>query len=139
MGTPGYVAPEILRNQGYDGGVDMWSMGVILYILLCGFPPFYEEDLPALFEQIIEGRYDFPSPWWDQISENAKDLVKKLLTVDPKKRFTAEQTLQHPWVKDYNQNSEAHLASTHDAMKKWNANRKLKKAANGIMAANRMA
>jgi len=63
-GTPGYVAPEVLKNKGYDSGaVDMWSAGVILYILLCGFPPFYEEELPALFEQILHARYDFPSPW----------------------------------------------------------------------------
>ena len=76
-GTPGYVAPEILKNKGYDSGaVDMWSAGVILYILLCGFPPFYEEELPALFDQILHARYDFPSPWWDNISADGKDLVK---------------------------------------------------------------
>ena len=65
-GTPGYVAPEILNNKGYDSSaVDLWSTGVILYILLCGFPPFYEEELPALFDSILHARYDFPSPWWD--------------------------------------------------------------------------
>merc|ERR1719198_2157866 len=70
-GTPGYVAPEILQNKGYDSpAVDMWSTGVILYILLCGFPPFYEEELPALFDQILKARYDFPSPWWDSISDD---------------------------------------------------------------------
>ena len=86
-GTPGYVAPEVLQNKGYSSGaVDVWSTGVILYILLCGFPPFYEEELPALFDQILKGKYDFPSPWWDNISKDAKDLVKAMLTVDPKKR-----------------------------------------------------
>merc|ERR1719181_2095859 len=91
-GTPGYVAPEILKNKGYDSGaVDLWSVGVILYILLCGFPPFYEEELPALFDQILHARYDFPSPWWDNISKDAKDLVTKLLELDPTTRLTAAQ------------------------------------------------
>ena len=91
-GFAGYVAPEVLKNKGYDSGaVDMWSTGVILYILLCGFPPFYEEELPALFEQILHARYDFPSPWWDNISKEAKALVQGLLTIDPKQRLTADQ------------------------------------------------
>jgi serine/threonine protein kinase len=98
-GTPGYVAPEVLKNKGYDSGaVDMWSAGVILYILLCGFPPFYDEELPVLFDTIIKGKFDFPSPWWDSISSEGKALVCRLLTVDPKKRITAEQVLQDPWV-----------------------------------------
>ena len=91
-GTPGYVAPEILENRGYDSGaVDMWSVGVILYILLCGFPPFYEEELPALFEQILHARYDFPFPWWDEFSQESKDLVRKLLELSPSRRLTAAQ------------------------------------------------
>merc|ERR1712070_1316876 len=90
---------EILKNKGYDScAVDMWSVGVILYILLCGFPPFYEEELPALFDSILKARYDFPSPWWDNISAEAKRVVKSLLTVDPKKRATAHQILTDPWV-----------------------------------------
>jgi serine/threonine protein kinase len=137
-GTPGYVAPEILKNQGYDSGaVDMWSAGVILYILLCGFPPFYEEELPALFDQILKARYDFPSPWWDNISAEAKDLVKKLLELDPKKRYTAEQVMAHPWVVGGgNANS---LEGGQKALKKYNASRKLKKAALGIIAQQKMA
>ena len=96
-GTPGYVAPEVLQNKGYSSGaVDLWSAGVILYILLCGFPPFYEEELPALFDQILKARYDFPSPWWDTISDGAKDLVRKLLNTNPEKRYTAKQVLEHP-------------------------------------------
>eukprot|EP00966_Prymnesium_polylepis_P218767 5062691-Prymnesium_polylepis.1 len=98
-GTPGYVAPEILKNHGYDSGaVDMWSTGVILYILLCGFPPFYEEELPRLFDQIMHARYEFLSPWWDDVSPGAKELVKKFLTVDPKKRITPEQVASEPWI-----------------------------------------
>jgi serine/threonine protein kinase len=84
-GTPGYVAPEVLRPadkaRGYDAQVDMWSAGVILYILLCGFPPFYEEDQNKLFRQIIKGSYEFPSPEWDKVSPDAIDLVKRCLQV----------------------------------------------------------
>jgi len=135
-GTPGYVAPEVLQNKGYDSGaVDMWSTGVILYILLCGFPPFYEEELPALFDQILKGRYDFPSPWWDNISKDAIDLVKKLLTVEPKKRLTAEQALAHKWLEDGNA-SKATIDTT--ALRKYQAAIKLKKATKKLMALQRM-
>jgi len=136
-GTPGYVAPEILKNQGYNSGaVDLWSAGVILYILLCGFPPFYEEELPALFDQILHARYDFPSPWWDNISAEAKDLVTKLLELDPKKRLTAVQVAEHPWIKGGG--SATPLGEAQKSMKRYNASRKLKKAALGIMAKKRM-
>ena len=97
-GTPGYVAPEVLKNEPYNKAVDMWSLGVILYILLCGFPPFYHESTAALYKQIKKGQYDFPSPYWDEISDSAKDLVRALLTVDPKHRYTAAQVLAHPWI-----------------------------------------
>ena len=135
-GTPGYVAPEILKNKGYDSGaVDMWSAGVILYILLCGFPPFYEEELPALFDQILHARYDFPSPWWDDISADGKDLVKKLLELDVKKRLTAAQVLAHPWM---GAAPTVALDGAQKALKKYNASRKLKKVAGAIIAQKRM-
>ncbi|KAL1511495.1 hypothetical protein AB1Y20_006293 [Prymnesium parvum] len=137
-GTPGYVAPEVLRNQGYDSGaVDMWSAGVILYIMLCGFPPFYEEELPALFDQIMNARYDFPSPWWDDVSKNAKDLVRKLLEINPKKRLTAAQALQEPWI--VGQGTDVKLDKSQAALRKYNANRKLRKVALGVIAQNRFA
>jgi len=137
-GTPGYVAPEVLQNKGYDSGaVDLWSAGVILYILLCGFPPFYEEELPALFEQILKARYDFPSPWWDSISTDAKNLVQGLLTIDPKKRLTAAQVMTHPWITGGAPN--VALGGAKDQLRKYNATRKLKKAAQGIMAGARLA
>jgi len=97
-GTPGYVAPEVLTAQGYDKEVDMWSIGVITYILLCGFPPFYNENLPELFEQILKAAYDFPEEYWKDISEDGKDFIRKLLVVDPKKRMTGEEALRHPWL-----------------------------------------
>jgi len=135
-GTPGYVAPEILQNKGYNSGaVDVWSAGVILYILLCGFPPFYEEELPALFDQILHARYDFPSPWWDKISADAKDLIAKMLELDPKKRLTAGQVLTHQWI---NTENKEQLGETLKSLKKYNASRKLKKVALGVMAQNRM-
>eukprot|EP01120_Amphizonella_sp_Union-15-10_P014563 TRINITY_DN709_c0_g1_i1.p1 TRINITY_DN709_c0_g1~~TRINITY_DN709_c0_g1_i1.p1 ORF type:complete len:384 (+),score=83.20 TRINITY_DN709_c0_g1_i1:103-1254(+) len=101
-GTPGYVAPEILDpsmtgSGGYDKEVDMWSAGVVMYILLCGYPPFYNEVEQQLFEIILSGKYEFHSPYWDNISDTAKDLIKHLLVVDPKKRFTANEALQHDW------------------------------------------
>merc|ERR1712146_395524 len=118
--------------------VDTWSVGVILYILLCGFPPFYEEDLPALFEQIMSGRYDFPSPWWDPISEQAKDLVNCLLKVNPEERYSSAQILEHPWIKESDAVSNDHLSGTISSLRKYNASRKMKKAALGVIAARRL-
>ena len=112
----------------------MWSTGVILYILLCGFPPFYEEELPALFDQILKGKYDFPSPWWDKISPDAKALVAGMLTVDHKKRMTAADVLRHKWIAG---NAPSTAIDT-GTLKKFNANRKLKAAGNKIMALARM-
>jgi len=97
-GTPYYVAPEVLLSTGYDKEVDLWSVGVITYLLLCGFPPFYGESLPEVFEQIMKADYDFPDPYWTDISSEAKDLIKKLLVVDAKKRLSATEALKHPWV-----------------------------------------
>ncbi|KAK2949027.1 putative Calcium/calmodulin-dependent protein kinase type 1 [Blattamonas nauphoetae] len=98
-GTPGYVAPEVLNYTGYGPEVDMWSLGVLMYVLLCGFPPFYDENDAVLFQIIQSGKYDFPSPYFDSISKEAKDLISHLLVVDPKKRYTAAQAIAHPWFK----------------------------------------
>ncbi|KAM8758211.1 serine/threonine-protein kinase DCLK3 [Rhynchonycteris naso] len=99
-GTPTYVAPEILSEKGYGLEADMWAAGVILYILLCGFPPFRspERDQDELFHIIQQGHFEFLAPYWDNISDAAKDLVSRLLVVDPKKRYTAHQVLKHPWI-----------------------------------------
>jgi len=99
-GTPDYAAPEVLRMDGaYDKSVDLWSMGVITYVVLCGFPPFYGKTQAHLFEKILNADYDFPDPEWTNISEEAKDFVKHLLVLDIDKRYTTKQCLDHPWLK----------------------------------------
>ncbi|XP_067863623.1 calcium/calmodulin-dependent protein kinase type 1B-like isoform X2 [Heptranchias perlo] len=97
-GTAGYVAPEVLHQKPYDKAVDCWSIGVIVYILLCGYSPFYEDTEPRMFARISEADYEFDSPFWDDISEPAKAFIKHLLEKDPTKRFTCEQALRHPWI-----------------------------------------
>ncbi|KAK7206501.1 putative calcium/calmodulin-dependent protein kinase [Myxozyma melibiosi] len=97
-GTVGYTAPEIVKDERYSKSVDMWALGCVLYTLLCGFPPFYDESIQSLTEKVARGQYTFLSPWWDPISKGAKDLVSHLLTVDPERRYTIEQFLQHPWI-----------------------------------------
>ena len=98
-GTVGYTAPEIVKDERYSKSVDMWALGCVLYTLLCGFPPFYDESIQVLTEKVARGQYTFLSPWWDEISKSAQDLVSHLLTVDPDKRYTIEQFLAHPWIR----------------------------------------
>uniref|UniRef100_A0A674MV25 Calcium/calmodulin dependent protein kinase I n=1 Tax=Takifugu rubripes TaxID=31033 RepID=A0A674MV25_TAKRU len=97
-GTPGYVAPEVLAQKPYSKAVDCWSIGVISYILLCGYPPFYDENDAKLFEQILKAEYEFDSPYWDDISDSAKDFICHLMEKEPSKRYTCDQALQHPWI-----------------------------------------
>lgn len=97
-GTVGYTAPEIVKDERYSKSVDMWALGCVLYTLLCGFPPFYDESIEVLTEKVAKGQYTFLSPWWDDISSSAKDLISNLLTVDPEKRFTINQFRSHPWI-----------------------------------------
>jgi hypothetical protein len=98
-GTVGYTAPEIVKDERYSKSVDMWAMGCVLYTLLCGFPPFYDESIQVLTEKVARGQYTFLSPWWDDISKPAQDLVSHLLTVDPNKRYTIREFLNHPWIR----------------------------------------
>lgn len=97
-GTPGYVAPEVLAQRPYGKAVDIWSIGVISYILLCGYPPFYDENDANLFAQILKGEFEFDSPYWDDISDSAKDFIRHLMCVNVEKRFTCKQALAHPWI-----------------------------------------
>jgi len=108
-GSPAYVAPEIVKEQYYNKAVDMWSIGVILYILLCGFPPFYHESTEKIFLQIKGGKFDFPDPYWTKVSASAKELVSLLLKVDPKERISAEDALMHPWISGLTASAEYNL------------------------------
>lgn len=97
-GTVGYTAPEIVKDERYSKSVDMWALGCVLYTLLCGFPPFYDESIEVLTEKVAKGQYTFLSPWWDEISDQAKDLITHTLAVDPDKRYTITEFLNHPWI-----------------------------------------
>ncbi|ORY98239.1 kinase-like domain-containing protein [Syncephalastrum racemosum] len=99
-GTVGYTAPEIVRDERYSKSVDMWALGCVLYTLLCGFPPFYDESVQVLTEKVARGQYTFLSPWWDTVSAEAKDLISHLLCVDSAERYTIDQFFEHPWMND---------------------------------------
>ena len=173
-GTPGYVAPEILEGRMYDEAVDIWSLGVITYILyvlflqfffmvlyltffiirLCGFPPFYDENNAALFASIKSGNFDYPSPYWDCVSDEgmantqkkercqynmlffiAKDLINKMLVVDPTKRYTAQDVLAHPWISKCTA-STVELPHFNDEMRRFNARRRFRAGINAIKVIN---
>uniref|UniRef100_A0A8C3QBN6 calcium/calmodulin-dependent protein kinase n=1 Tax=Geospiza parvula TaxID=87175 RepID=A0A8C3QBN6_GEOPR len=126
-GTPGYLSPEVLRKDPYGKAVDLWACGVILYILLVGYPPFWDEDQHRLYQQIKAGAYDFPSPEWDTVTPEAKDLINKMLTINPSKRITAAEALKHPWISHRATVASCmHRQETVDCLKKFNARRKLK-------------
>ncbi|KAL0074148.1 kinase-like domain-containing protein [Phycomyces blakesleeanus] len=97
-GTVGYTAPEIVKDKKYSKSVDMWAIGCVLYTILCGFPPFYDESIRALTEKVSQGQFTFLSPWWDPISKSSKDLISHLLCVNPDDRYTIDQFLAHPWI-----------------------------------------
>jgi calcium/calmodulin-dependent protein kinase I len=97
-GTPGYVAPEVLMSEHYDKSVDMWGIGIITYILLAGYPPFYADNDTQLFEKIMNADYDFDDECWDDVSDLAKDFIRHLLVKNPEERFNADQALAHPWI-----------------------------------------
>ncbi|XP_061680747.1 calcium/calmodulin-dependent protein kinase type IV isoform X1 [Syngnathoides biaculeatus] len=181
-GTPGYCAPEILRGNAYGPEVDMWSVGVILYILLCGFEPFFDaRGDQYMYTRILNCDYEFVSPWWDDVSLNAKDLVcpsfrpsrrrrrhpsrrpssipsihpsitkpaegskgavcvsqvSKLIVLDPSKRLSVRQALQHPWVLGKAARF-SHMDTAHRKLQEFNARRKLKAAVKAVVATGRM-
>ncbi|XP_011500183.1 PREDICTED: calcium/calmodulin-dependent protein kinase type II alpha chain isoform X5 [Ceratosolen solmsi marchali] len=128
-GTPGYLSPEVLKKESYGKPVDIWACGVILYILLVGYPPFWDEDQHRLYAQIKSGSYDYPTPEWDTVTPEAKNLINQMLTVNPTKRITANEALKHPWICQRERvASVVHRQQTVDCLKKFNARRKLKVA-----------
>ncbi|XP_076673385.1 calcium/calmodulin-dependent protein kinase II isoform X17 [Andrena cerasifolii] len=126
-GTPGYLSPEVLKKEPYGKPVDIWACGVILYILLVGYPPFWDEDQHRLYAQIKTGSYDYPGPEWDTVTPEAKNLINQMLTVNPSKRITASEALKHPWICQRERvASVVHRQETVECLKKFNARRKLK-------------
>ncbi|XP_050297063.1 calcium/calmodulin-dependent protein kinase type II alpha chain isoform X4 [Anthonomus grandis grandis] len=137
-GTPGYLSPEVLKKEPYGKPVDIWACGVILYILLVGYPPFWDEDQHRLYAQIKAGAYDYPSPEWDTVTPEAKNLINQMLTVNPSNRITAADALKHPWICQRERvASVVHRQETVDCLKKFNARRKLKGAILTTMLATR--
>jgi calcium/calmodulin-dependent protein kinase I len=138
-GTPGYVAPEILEGKPYDTQSDMWSLGVIVYILLGGYPPFIEQNQRELFRKIRKGQYEFHEEYWGQVSDDAKGLISKLLTVDPDKRYDSKKALGNKWIgADANKLATLDLGANLDQLKKFNAKRKFKAAVKTVVAVNKM-
>lgn len=139
-GTPGYVAPEILKGAKYGTEVDMWSCGVIVYILLGGYPPFHDDNHAILYRKIKAADYAFEPQYWDQVSDDAKDLIRKMLVVNPDNRLTAAQALRHPWfLVGEHELMERNLTSTLETMKKFNARRKFRGTVRGVILTNKMA
>ncbi|KAK9133424.1 hypothetical protein Scep_012952 [Stephania cephalantha] len=136
VGSAYYVAPEVLRRS-YGKEIDIWSAGVILYILLSGVPPFWAETEKGIFDAVLQGELDFESAPWPTISNSAKDLVRKMLTQDPKKRITSAQVLEHPWMREDGEASDKPIDSAVlSRMKQFRAMNKLKKLALKVIAEN---
>ncbi|CAB1109092.1 unnamed protein product [Ectocarpus sp. CCAP 1310/34] len=130
-GTPYYVAPEMLKNVPYGTSVDMWSIGVIIFVLLVGRLPFHDKDQLEMFRKIKRGAYAFN----DEISDDAKDLIAKLLTVDPAKRLTASEACKHPWLTTDAPNLSCHnLSARLEDLKVFNTKRKLRAAVKTVVA-----
>ncbi|GFV88007.1 hypothetical protein TNCV_3241571 [Trichonephila clavipes] len=137
-GTPGYVAPEVLAQKPYGKAVDVWSIGVIAYILLCGYPPFYDENDANLFAQILKGDFEFDSPYWDEISDSAKDFIRHLICVDMDKRYTCKQALAHPWISGNTASDKNIQASVSEQLKKNFAKTKWRQAYNATAVIRQM-
>eukprot|EP00299_Pterocystis_sp_00344_P012669 c6114_g1_i3.p1 GENE.c6114_g1_i3~~c6114_g1_i3.p1 ORF type:complete len:201 (+),score=52.24 c6114_g1_i3:524-1126(+) len=139
-GTPYYIAPEILK-QGETPNLgtasDLWSLGVVLYTLLCGYPPFYDDDLPNLFALITAGKFEFDEENWSGCSEAAKDLIRRLLVVDPRFRLTANEVLEHPWITCADLSTE-HMQRSFENFKQYNAKRRFRRVGTAIKSLQRL-
>ena len=138
-GTPSYVAPEILKHEAYGLPCDMWSIGVIAYILLGGYPPFNERTQKALFSKIKRGKYEFHEDYWKNVSSEAQDFISKLLVADQRKRSTVDQAMKHDWIlRAESELSNRKLDNNLKALRRYNARRKIMAAARTVIAANRL-
>lgn len=151
-GTPNYVAPEIVNGSFYGKTVDIWALGVVIYILVSGFPPFHHQHRPTLFKFIRNGEYSFPKPYFNMVSFQAQDLIKHCLTVDVHKRITAAEVLQHPWLADVQQERSkvypfkggnetcqtVELKKAVSQMKLFNARKRLRASILAAIATNRL-
>jgi serine/threonine protein kinase len=133
-GTPGYVAPEILLGLPYGKAVDMWAIGVIIYVLLGGYPPFKHDDNTS----IKAAEYEFHPEYWDQVSDDAKDLIRKLLRKDPLERWSAEEALKHPWMTLDEADLSRNLGTNLEMFQRSHGSRRFKSAVKAIIAARRM-
>ncbi|KAI7866746.1 kinase-like domain-containing protein [Spinellus fusiger] len=134
-GSPGYVAPEVILGKGYTSAVDMWAIGVITYVLLCGYQPFQADDQSELFDAISHSRFEFHDRYWRKISEEAKNFIRSLLTLDPSTRLTATQALKHTWMTGVDATDEDILETVRA---NFNPRRTLKKAVRAVSAMHRM-
>ncbi|XP_059185107.1 calcium/calmodulin-dependent protein kinase type 1D-like [Centropristis striata] len=137
-GTPGYAAPEVLAQKPYSKAVDCWSIGVITYILLCGYPPFFEDNETRLYSKIMRAEYAFHSPFWDNISESAKDFIRNMMEKNPTKRFLTEQALRHPWIAENTAKDVDIYQSVCEQMERNFAKSKWKQAFNAASVVNHM-
>jgi calcium/calmodulin-dependent protein kinase I len=127
-GTPMFVAPEVIKGRGYDCSCDMWSIGVTLYTILCGYPPFFEDDISHLISKIVKAEFSFPPREWDRVSEDAKDIVRKMLAVDPRDRVRPDGALAHPWFSV----EQSTKALPNSSLRNFNARRKMRWAVNCV-------
>lgn len=130
-GTALYVSPEMVKRLPYGKEVDIWSLGCNLYIMLSGIVPFETKDIDELYSMIENGSYSFPEKYWSGVSDSAKDLITRMMTVDPKHRYTAEQVLNHPWMMNKAKN-DRDITKNLEQMRIWNAARKLRVSALGV-------
>lgn len=138
VGTITYIAPEILRGDAYKTEIDMWSLGVILYSMLCGYPPFYGKNDEEMAKRIVHSRVGYIEEDWDKISEKAKNLVQQLLERDQKKRIKATEVLVHPWIANAEQDEDKEISAIALNMRKYKAKQLMQRALKGVQAVERV-
>ncbi|EGC38197.1 hypothetical protein DICPUDRAFT_76173, partial [Dictyostelium purpureum] len=136
-GTPEFQAPEMVKRLGYSFPVDIWATGIILYILLCGHPPFQGKNNMAIMSLIIKSELKFDSPGWDNVSESAKDLIKQMLNPEPSQRLTAGQVLQHEWIQSHDNNNSSPQLGAFSRLRRYNSQRFFKQTGESLLKSQR--